>query len=50
MEAAHGGHLAVLQWARANGCDWDRDECSAAAEEDGHLAVLQWLHGNGGAD
>jgi hypothetical protein len=20
-EAARGGHLAVLQWARANGCD-----------------------------
>jgi len=21
------GRLAVLQWARANGCDWYRAEC-----------------------
>jgi hypothetical protein len=26
-EAARGGHLAVLQWVRANGCDWQRDHC-----------------------
>jgi hypothetical protein len=23
--AAEGGHLEVLQWARANGCPWDED-------------------------
>jgi hypothetical protein len=23
--AAHGGHLEVLQWARANGCPWNRE-------------------------
>jgi hypothetical protein len=22
--AAGGGHLEVLQWARANGCDWNK--------------------------
>jgi hypothetical protein len=22
-----GGHVRVLQWARANGCDWDRATC-----------------------
>jgi hypothetical protein len=23
--AAEGGHLEVIQWARANGCRWNRD-------------------------
>ena len=41
-----GGHLAVLQWARANGCDWDWSTCSEAAVG-GHLAVLQWARANG---
>ena len=35
-----GGHLAVLQWARAQGCPWT-STCSSAAGG-GHLAVLQW--------
>ena len=26
--AAEGGHLEVLQWARANGCPWNEDPCS----------------------
>eukprot|EP01052_Picozoa_sp_SAG31_P034775 SAG31_NODE_4108_length_3576_cov_1.978142_2_plen_178_part_00 len=38
--AAHG-RLSVLQWARANGCEWDSHTCSSAAEG-GHLEVLQW--------
>jgi hypothetical protein len=25
--AAQAGHLEALQWARANGCEWGRDEC-----------------------
>ena len=25
--AARHGALASLQWARANGCDWDADTC-----------------------
>ena len=41
---ARYGALASLQWARANGCDWNEATCSAAAEG-GHLEVLQWLRG-----
>ena len=44
--AAGRGHLEVLQWARANGCEWNEDTCSDAAEE-GHLEVLQWARANG---
>ena len=44
--AAGMGRLEVLQWARANGCDWNWDTCSAAAEG-GHLEVLQWARANG---
>jgi hypothetical protein len=43
--AAAGGHLAVLQWARADGCPWDQGTCSRAAEK-GHLHVLQWARAN----
>ena len=35
-----------LQWAHQNGCPWDEETCSIAAEE-GHLEVLQWLRQNG---
>jgi hypothetical protein len=35
--AARYGALASLQWARANGCDWDTNTCSIAAYG-GHLA------------
>ena len=44
--AARGGHLEVLQWARANGCPWDEMTCSRAAEG-GHLELLQWARANG---
>ena len=44
--AAAGGHLEVLQWARANGCEWHSGTCSNAAEG-GHLEVLQWARANG---
>jgi hypothetical protein len=48
--AARGGHLAVLQWARADGCQWQwgLETCAKAAEgeaEGGHLAALQWVRG-----
>jgi hypothetical protein len=33
------GHLSVLQWAWANGCDWDFLTCYAVAGG-GHLEVL----------
>ena len=35
------GNLTALQWARAQGCQWDEDTCSSAAEG-GHLQVLKW--------
>jgi hypothetical protein len=41
-----GGYLEVLQWARANGCPWDGDTCTIAAER-GHLEVLRWARANG---
>jgi hypothetical protein len=52
--AAGGGHLAVLQWLRANGCPWESDECAwgrgivacVAAGSD-RLAALQWARANG---
>ena len=44
--AALGGHLAVLQWVRAQGCPWDKWTCAWAAEK-GHLAVLQWARAQG---
>ena len=43
--AAHGGHLEVLQWARANGCPWDETTCEAAVAR-GHLDVVQWAKEN----
>ena len=48
--AAAYGHLAVLQWARAQGCPWDEETCVGAALG-GHLAasdsVLQWARAQG---
>jgi hypothetical protein len=44
--AARGGHLEVLQWARANGCGWGISTCHEAARG-GHLEVLQWARANG---
>ena len=43
-EAAAGGHLHVLRWARSQTppCPWDGNTCEAAAEN-GQLDVLQWL-------
>ena len=41
-----GGHLEVLQWARANGCPWNEWTCFQAAQC-GHLDVLQWALANG---
>ena len=44
--AAEGGHLEVLQWARAQGCPWDWRTCAWAARN-GHLEVLQWARAHG---
>jgi hypothetical protein len=43
--AAHGW-LALLQWARANGCSWGEMTCASAAQG-GHLDVLEWARANG---
>ena len=34
-----------LQWARANGCPWNRRTCSCAAKN-GNLDVLRWARAN----
>ena len=44
--AAYNGHLAVLQWARAQGCPWDENTCSSAGEN-GLLAILEWAQVQG---
>jgi len=43
---ARYGCLAVLQWARANGCEWDWLTCAWVAQN-GDLAMLQWVRANG---
>jgi hypothetical protein len=44
--AAEGGWLDVLQWLRADECNWDASTCQSAAMG-GHLHVLQWARANG---
>ena len=44
--AALNGHLEALDWARDNGCKWDKLTCVYAAKN-GHLEVLKWLRENG---
>jgi hypothetical protein len=44
--AAEGCHLAVLQWARADGCPWNELTCANAAGG-GHLPVLRRARANG---
>ncbi len=46
VEAAGGGHLEVLKWARNQGCPWNARTCANAAEK-GHLEVLQWARSQG---
>ena len=43
-QAARGGHLGVLQWARANGCEWDSRTWHFSAR---HPPVREWLAANG---
>jgi len=33
----------VLKWARANGCEWDPDECKAVTS---CKAVTEWIEAN----
>jgi hypothetical protein len=50
--AVEGGHLDVLQWARANSCDWDRDHCldvaPAGSETQRWIQASRPDKGNGG--
>jgi len=39
--AAEGGHLDLLKWAYANGCQWNEETCWRAARG-GHLTLLKW--------
>ncbi|SOB74190.1 ankyrin repeat [Cedratvirus lausannensis] len=43
---AENGHLKVLQWARANGCEWDEWTCINAAKNN-QVKVLEWLKEQG---
>ena len=51
-EAAEGGYLEVVTWAREHGCPWEEDiegsnrDCCAYAAGGGHLEVLKWLREN----
>ena len=45
-DAARGGHLEMLKWARENGCPWDELTCAAIAAYGGHLEVLKWAREN----
>ena len=38
--------VALLQWARAQGCPWNEATCEAAARG-GHLQTLQWARAQG---
>ena len=38
--------VALLRWARENGCPWDERTCAAAAEA-GNLEVLKWAREHG---
>ena len=51
LNAARGGHLDVLKWARANSCEWSKivafGICHLAAGTR-FLDVLKWAVANGG--
>jgi hypothetical protein len=47
--AASGGQIKVLQYARANSCPWNGEECFWA-RNGGHLELLEWLFANGCED
>ena len=44
-DVAKTGEIELFKWSRQNGCEWDSDTCSYAAEN-GHLEVLQWARQN----
>ena len=46
MKSVVYGHLEALQWLRTNGCPWNAERCTGAADG-GRLEVLQLLRANG---
>ena len=40
--AAQGGHLDMLKWAREHDCPWDKDSCEAASLNH-HPETLAWV-------
>lgn len=48
-EAAKGGHVEIVFWARANGCPGDGAKTCAGAAEAGNLPLLQYLRAKGAA-
>jgi len=43
--AAYGGYLEILKWARENNCPWNEYTCTCAASG-GHLETLKWAREN----
>lgn len=41
-QAAAGGHIQILKWAKKHGCPWNHRSVCEAAAANGHLDVLQW--------
>ncbi len=41
LRRTNGGYLSTLQWARENGCPWDKNTCVHTACG-GHMSTLQW--------
>ena len=46
LELPRGGHLECLKYSHENGCPWNEDTCSSAAQN-GHLEILNYLHEEG---
>lgn len=42
-DAAEGGHIEVLKWAKDNGCDFTNTYLCEHASKGGHLESLKWL-------
>jgi hypothetical protein len=45
--AAEHGQLAMCQYLRGRGCEWDVTMCSRSCYYADHGAVLRWLHSSG---
>jgi hypothetical protein len=45
-DAARGGYLEVLKWARENNCPWNDQVCIQAVNRK-RLEVLKWAKENG---